>query len=185
MSDNVNELGVISPEAPMKLENPEKLIGKKDNQGILEIRGEQGSTGKLEIYFRHPVLADIVEKMSVGNYPKADFDKLYQSILMDHPDPKARAAGRVATRPAIYAATKNFEGAVDFDFTKTPRGVLISNPESLRKGYSLMVELKAPVPYDTLRKWSKQLIDGCTDIITASRPFRIKWEMSESIPGKL
>lgn len=183
---NENELGTVTQqEEKEKKEAGEKLLGKKENQGILEIRGDQGSTGKLEIYFRHPVLADIVEKMSVGNYPKDDFDKVYRPILMDHPDPKAKAAGRVATRPAVYAATKNFEGAADFAFTNIPRGVLISNPEALRRGYSLMIELKAPVPYDTLRRWGKQLMDGCSDIITASRPFRITWSMTESTPGQL
>lgn len=165
--------------------NEEVALSKKDhkNAGVLEIRGEQGSTGKLEIFFRHPVLADVIEKMAVGNYPIADFDKVYKPCLMDHPDPKAK--GRAATRPPIYAATKNFEAAADFNFTSPPRGILIANPEALRRGYSLVIELQTPVPHDTLRKWGKQLMDGCSDIISASRPFKMAWVMTESVPGKL
>lgn len=160
-------------------------LSKKDikNNGVLEIRGEQGSTGKLEVYFRHPVLADIVEKMAMGNYPTANFAPVYKPVLMDHPDPKAK--GRSVSRPAIYAATKNFEAAEDFAFTSPPRGVLIANPTALREGYSLVIELKQPVPHDTLRKWGKQLMDGCADIIAASRPFKMAWTMHESTPGKL
>lgn len=187
---NENELGVIEKEPKMDVatvvHQGNKLeLSKKENQGILEIRGDQGSTGKLEVYFRHPVLADIVEKMALSNYPRENFDKTYWDILMNHPDPKAKAAGRVVTRAAIYTSTKNFEAADDFSFSSPPRGILIANPDALRRGYSLMVELKAPVPYDTLRKWGKQLMEGCSDIITASRPFRIEWTMKESTPSKL
>lgn len=171
-----NELGLI-----------DVAVSKKDlkNQGVLEIRGEQGSTGKLEIYFRHPVLAEIIEKMSVGNYPRESFSSVYKPILMDHPDKKAAGQGKAATRPAVYTASKNFEAADDFSFSSPPRGVLVSNPQALRDGFSLLVELKAPVPHDTLRKWGKQLMEGCNDIIAASRPFRMSWTMTESTPGKL
>lgn len=164
-----------------------ELLSKKDmkNQGVLEIRGEQGSTGKLVIFFRHPVLADVVAKMACANYPKADFDKIYKPILMDHPNPEAAKQGRAATRPAIYTATKNFEAAADFSFTAPPRGILIANPEALRSGYELTIELSQPIPHDTLRKWGKQLMDGCADIIAASRPFKMSWVMTETPLGKL
>lgn len=160
-------------------------LSKKDlkNEGILEIRGEQGSTGKLVVYFRHPVLASIIEKMAMGNYPTANYAVAYKPVLMDHPDPKAK--GRSVSRPAIYAATKNFEAAEDFSFSSAPRGVLISNPTALREGFELVIELKQPVPHDTLRKWGKQLMDGCADIIAASRPFKMEWTMREGVPGKL
>jgi hypothetical protein len=160
-------------------------VSKQDmkNEGVLEIRGEQGSTGKLEVFFRHPVLADIVEKMGMGNYPAADFDKIYKPILMAYPDPKA--TGRVVSRPSVYNATKNIEGGTDFSFSSPPRGVLIANPAALRAGFSLVVELTAPVPHDTLRKWGKQLMDGCADIIAASRPFKMSWVMTESALPKV
>lgn len=161
-------------------------LSKKDmkNSSVLEIRGEQGSTGKLVIFFRNPVLADVVEKMSMGNYLAADFDKIYKPCLMAHPNPEAK--GRVATRPAIYQATKNFEAAADFSFSSPPRGILIANPKALRDGYELVIELQQPVPYDTLRKWGKQLMDGCADIIAASRPFKMSWVMTADGPmGKL
>jgi hypothetical protein len=162
-------------------------VSKKDmkNQGVFEVRAEQGATGKLILFFRHPVLADVIDKMAVANYPKADFDKIYRPILMDHPNPEAAKQGRVATRPAIYSATKNFEAAADFSFTAPPRGILIANPAALRTGFELTVELTQPVPPDTLRKWGKQFMDGCADIIAASRPFKMSWVMTEQPLGKL
>jgi hypothetical protein len=167
------------------IEFPAVDIEKGKGSGTLEIRGEQGSTGKLEIYFRHPVLADIVEKMSLGNFQGDQFAKEYKPCLMPHPDPKAAKIGLVATRPAVYVASKNFESGVDLDFAKPPRGILICNPTALRAGFSLVVELKTPVPVDTLRKWGQQLIRGCDDILAASRPFKIAWNMTESVPGTL
>lgn len=160
-----------------KTETPPESVSlsKKDdkNSGILEIRGEQGSTGKLVIFFRHPVLAEVISKMAMGNYPGADFDKIYKPALMPFPNPEAK--GRVVSRPAIYAATKNLEAGTDFSFSSPPRGVLVANPEALRNGFELTIELTTPVPYDTLRKWGKQLMDGCSDIIHASRPFKMAW----------
>lgn len=165
----------------------EAVITKGDgkNTGVLEIRADNGAAGRLEVYFRHPILAEVIAKMGVGNYMGDQFDKVYKSILLEHPDPKAKAAGRVVTRPAIYTSTKNIVGGTDFDFNQPPRGVLLSNPEALRQGFSLFVELKNPVPYDTLRKWGKMLMDGCSDIIAASRPFTMSWYAVESTPGKL
>lgn len=168
-----------------KTEVQAPLISKGDikNTGILEIRAENGAAGRLEIFFRHPVLAEVVAKMGVGNYPAEQFDKVYTPCLLAHPDPKAK--GRVVSRPAIYNTTKNIVPGTDFDFTQPPRGVIIANHEALRAGFSLFVELKTPVPTDTLRKWGKQLMDGCADIIAASRPFTMSWVMTESTPGKL
>lgn len=173
----MSELTTENPTPPLLTKSDQK------NSGILEIRAENGSAGRLEVYFRHPVLAEVIEKMALGNYPTDQFDKIYKPVLMDHPDPKAK--GRSASRPAIYNATKNFVASADFDFTQPPRGILIANPKALRDGFSLFVELKTPVPHDTLRKWGKQLMDGCADIIAASRPFKMQWVMTESTPGKL
>lgn len=159
--------------------------GDGKNNGILEIRADNGSAGRLEVYFRHPVLAEVVDKMAIGNYPKDQFDKVYSPCLLDHPNPKAKEQGRVVSRPAIYTATKNLVAGSDFDFSQPPRGVLISNPEALRKGFSIFIELKTPVPHDTLRKWGKLLMDGCADIIAASRPFTMQWVMTEKTPTKL
>src|SRR5690242_18361691 len=104
------------------------FVSKRDlkNSGVVEIRGEQGGTGKLVVFIRNPALADVIEKMAMGNYPTADFDKTYKSCLMPYPSPDAK--GRSVSRPAIYAATKNFEAAADFSFSSPPRGVLIANP---------------------------------------------------------
>ena len=160
------------------------MISKEDkNEGLLEIRADNGSAGRLEIYFRHPVLAEVVEKMGMGNYPGDQFDKVYEPCLLAFPDTKAK--GKVVSRPAIYTTTKNIVGGTDFDFTQPPRGVLIANPGALRAGFSLFIDLKAPIPPDTLRKWGKMLMDGCADIISASRPFTMQWVMTESVPHKL
>lgn len=172
MSDELNP-----PNPPLVTKNDHK------NSGILEIRAENGSAGRLEVFFRHPVLAEVIDKMAIGNYPTDQFDKVYKPCLLDHPDPKAK--GRSVSRPAIYNATKNFVASADFDFTQPPRGVLIANPEALRNGFSLFIELKTPVPHDTLRKWGKMLMDGCADIISASRPFTMQWVMTENTPGKM
>ncbi len=179
MSENETET------TPKKTENTETLLSKGKNECVLEIRAENGSAGRLEIYFRHPVLAEVISKMAVGNYPADQFDKLYEPCLLPHPDKKAADKGRVVSRPAIYNSTKNFVAATDFDFTQPPRGVLIANHLALKAGFSLFIELKTPVPHDTLRKWGKQLMDGCADIIAASRPFQMQWVMTESVPGKL
>lgn len=158
----------------------EIILSKTDlkNSGVLEIRAEQGTTGRLEVFFRHPVLAKVIAKMAMGNYPAADFASVYKPCLMEYPDPKAK--GRAVSRPSIYAATKNLEAATDFDFARPPRGVLVANPEALDKGFSLLIDIKAPVPPDSVRKWGELLIKGCADIIAAARPYKMQWIMSES-----
>lgn len=154
-------------------------ISKESNEGLLEIRAEKGNTGRLEVYIRHPILADVVANMALGNYPKTEFAKEYAPVLMDFPDPKAKSLGFVATRPAITQATKNLEAAADFDFSKLPRTILFSNPDALRAGFSLFIDLKAPVAPDALRKWGKHVMDGASDIIVASRPYKMRWVASE------
>lgn len=168
------------------VQTPEMVYSKDlKAQGSLEIRADNGSAGRLEIYFRHPVLADVVEKMGISNFGMDDFDPVYKPILLPHPDPKARAAKRCVTRTAIYNATKNFRSGTDFDFAQPPCGILICNPEALRQGFSLFIELKAPVPTDTQRKWGKQLVDGCNDIISSARPYTMAWVFKETTPTKL
>lgn len=155
-------------------------ISKESDEGLLEIRAEKGNTGRLEVYFRHPILADVIAAMALGNYPKSEFAPEYGPVLMDFPDPKAKSLGFIATRPAIYQATKNVEGGADFDFTKLPRGILFSNPEALKNGFSLFVDLKSPVAPDALRKWGKHLMDGANDVISAATPYKMTWVASEA-----
>ena len=64
----------------------ETLVSKGDlkNEGILEIRAENGAAGRLEVYFRHPVLAEVVAKMGMGNYLADQFDKVYTPCLLPH-----------------------------------------------------------------------------------------------------
>jgi len=177
--------GFMSEDVKLDAPVSETLVVKKDNDGRIEIRAEAGSAGRLEIYMRHPVLAEVIEKMAMGNFPKDQFDEVYAPCLLEFPDPKAKEQKKVVSRPAIYTTTKHFVGGTDFDFSAPPRGVLIANPEALRKGFSLFINLKAPVPTDVLRRWGNQWRDGCSDIITASRPFVMQWVMTEKPLSKL
>jgi hypothetical protein len=133
----------------------------------------------LQMTIKSEVLADIVEKMTIGNAPKEHYDKIYASIFMTHPDPEAVKNGRIATRPAIVKITKNFIGDPGFAWD-TPRSILIANPVKLREGFTLNFKVEQPVPPDTIRKWGKQFMDGCNDIISNARAFTMNWVMSET-----
>ena len=148
------------------------------NSGILHIRGN-GTPSTLEVYIRQPVLADIIEKMTPGNYHYAQYDPIFHPILIRLP----KKEELVVTRPAIYIATTNFAKATVLDFSTLPPGILLCNHEKLREGFVLSVNLKAPVPNDTLRKWGKHFNDGVNDIISASKPFKMEWILRESKPG--
>lgn len=153
----------------------EIAIEKKAGGGVVEIRSADDNVGKLEVYIRHPMLAEVIRKMTPGNYVRTEYDKVYQSILLAHPESKTH----VVTRPAIYVATKNFGKGVDFSWDQPPRGILLCNPDKLAEGYCLAVDIKTPVPPETLRRWGKQFVEGCNDIIAASRPFKMTWVMTE------
>ncbi len=158
---------------------PELL--KKGNGGVFEVRAPQGQGGgSLEIYIRHPVLAEIIKNMTPGNYKKDGYDKVYAPCFLTLP----AATDRCITRPAIYGSTKNFVKGTDWSWD-APRAILISNPEKLIQGFSLTIELKAPVPQDQLRRFGKMFMDGCSDIISAARPFKMTWNMVETTAGRV
>lgn len=127
----------------------------------------------LSLSVRAPILAEIVRKMAPGNYRKEEYAKLYEPLFV----PLAQDATRVVTRPAICKATKNFAPATDFDWEQPPRPILISNPDKLAEGYTISIKLEKPVPPEVLRRWGKQFMDGCSDIIQNARPFKMSWVM--------
>jgi hypothetical protein len=173
----------MSEEVPTLEPIPAVLTKEKDktNQVTLSIiRPAQGQV--LEVHVRAPVVARIVRSMAMSNYPVDKFEPIYKDILAIHPMDKT---GKTAiTRAAISRATKNFEGGTDFGFDRAPRAILLANPDKLEEGYILTYKVETPVPPDQLRKWGKQFIDGCEDIVSSARPFRMQWVMDETGPEK-
>ena len=170
MSDTLN--------VPATVQEAKEAV-KVDYRNQIELRVTRPADGQtLHIFIRSPELADIVEKMTIGNAPKADFDKIYHPILLEHPNPEAKSKGRVVTRPAIARITKNFIGDPAFSWDH-PRAILISNPEKLREGFTLEFKVDQPIPPETIRKWGKMLHDGCGDILSNARPFEMEWVTGE------
>lgn len=165
-----------------------EVLDKKDETikevqtELVTLRIKRPSDGQtLSVFIKSPELANIVEKMVIGHAPKDDFDRIYKHILMEHPNPEARNAGRVVTRPAISRITKNFIGDPGFAWDH-PRAILISNPEVLRSGFVLDFKVDQPVAPDSIRKWGKMFMDGCSDILANARPFVMNWVMEETEP---
>lgn len=158
---------------------PEVVKAREDvkNRVQLEItRPGDGQT--LSIFIKAPVLAEIIRKMDPGNYVLAQFAEIYHPILVKHPEAK----GRIVSRPAITRISKNFAAATDFSFAEPPRACLLHNPDLLATGYTLTYKVDAPVPPDTLRRWGKQFMEGCNDIISNARPFKMSWVMNQVTP---
>lgn len=157
----------------------DKVDVKNDVQ--LEIEGV-GDGQSMTVYIRAPELAKIIRKMAMSNYPGDKYAEVYKPILMPHPDagkdPKYK--GSVVTRAAIAKTTKNFRGATDFSFEEAPTAILLANPDALEAGYKLTLKLDKPAPPEVLKKWGKQFIDGCGDIMTNARPFKFTWTMQQT-----
>lgn len=155
---------------------PEVIKEKVDlkNDVRLEISGA-GDGQTLNIFIKAPILAGIIRKMSVGNYPAESYAEVYKPLLV----PLEQDKRRVVTRPAICKATKNFSPQTDFTWEDLPRPALLMNPDKLEEGYTLAVKVDKPVPPDVIRKWGKAFMDGCADIIQNARPFKMAWVMSE------
>lgn len=142
----------------------------------------------LEISVRAPKLAAVIEKMVKFNWPKEKVNKIFHPIL-DFPvvaedasdELKAQAAANFYTRPAVYKITKNFvAGGSELNLEQAPPALMVYNPTALRDGYKLLIKIEKPYPPDVLRRWGKQFIDGCADIIANARPFRMTWTMKET-----
>lgn len=136
-------------------------------------RGQDPQT--LSIYVRAPILASVVRNMTPSNYDKAAYAEIYKPILRELPANKLK----VITRSAISKATRNFVPGTDFSFSENPRAILLANPEALEEGYTLQFKVDVPVAQEQLRKWGKLFIEGCMDIISNARPFRMSWVMNK------
>lgn len=168
----MSETKVEAP-APV-VEDLKNKVDVKNNVQLSVRRPKDQQT--LLIYIKAPVVASVVRNMTMSNYDPTKYDPIYKPILMPHPqDPK-----RVVTRAAIAKATTNIVGGVDFSFAEPPRSILLANPDKLEEGYELVYKVEAPVPPDQIRRWGKQFMDGCADIITNARPFKMSWVMERT-----
>jgi hypothetical protein len=167
----------IVPPEPPTLDPDFKDKDKKNRVQLSIIRPPDGQV--LEIHIRAPVVANIVRSMAESNYPAEKYDAIYKPILLTKPDPTWK--GRVATRAAISRCTRNIEGGVDFSFESKPRSILLANPDMLEAGYILTYKVTTPVPPDQIRRWGKEFMDGCADIIANARAFRMNWVMDETV----
>lgn len=172
MSDTSAEAPVPTPNG----EGPPIDVAKVDIKNDLTFEVESAGDGaSLTIYVRAPLLADVIEKMAQSNYDKAAYADCLKPVLMEHPERK----DRVITRAAICKATKNFRAAADFDWNQLPPAIMLANPKALREGYRLTVKIEQPVPPETIKKFGKAFMEGCGDILTNARPFKMQWVMRE------
>jgi hypothetical protein len=162
------------PEVPPEALEVAKERVIDDTQLKLEIsRGADAQS--LSIFVQAPLLASVIRNMTPSNYAKDEYDKIYAPILKE----LAANKTRVITRAAIAKATRNFVAGTDFSWTEPPRAILLANPDALEEGYTLQYKVDTPVAQDQLRKWAKQFMDGCMDIISNARPFKMSWVMNK------
>lgn len=172
---------------PVTAPEIEKLDIKNDVYLNIEPEGDD-----IVITLRAPKVAEIIQKMTAGNYQRAEMDKSLAPCLMDPIIPETIAKDKAAelvkshfaTRPAIAKITKNFAGLTAIDFASTPPAALLYNWRALMSTPGLVIRLrmeKPPAP-ELLRKWGKQVIDGIADIVSNARPFRMTWTMTENPP---
>lgn len=155
---------------------PLPIIEKTDIKNDLQFEVESAGDGSsLTISVKAPLLADVIQKMAPSNYDKAAYAEVFKPILKELP----QNAARVMTRAAICKATKNFRAGTDFDWEQAPPAIMLANPDALRDGYKLTVKIDKPVPPETIKKFGKQFMEGCGDILTNARPFKMQWVMRE------
>lgn len=169
------------PRKMEETENPPEVVKEKvdlPNDVQMTITRPPGAN-VLNIYIRAPMVAKIVRQMANSNYEKAKYSPIYKGILQDYPEEAAVAKGRVVTKKAITQATKNFVGGTDFSFAEAPRAILLANADILEQGYTLEYAVETPVPMDVIKKWGKQFMDGCKEIIAAAKPYKMSWVMNK------
>lgn len=160
-------------ETPLAAPNiPDIIKTDDDSRTILEITPGEDQT--VRIYIKAPKLADIIDKMANGNYPRESYDKIYNSILVALPQDGAR----IVTKPPISKIVRTFAKDTLFDWS-APRAVLLYNTKALREGYVLTYKITEPVTYESMKKWGKIFMEGCEEIFVHARPFRMTWVMSE------
>jgi hypothetical protein len=161
-------------EVPTPPISPDIAKGNVENQVTLEIsRPPDGQT--LKIFIKAPLVAKVVRNMTAGNYEKAKYAPIYAPILKEIEGNKAI----VVTRPAIARTTTNIQGGTDFSFNEVPRSILLANPEALEAGYELIYKVDQPIAYDVLKRWGKQFMEGCNELIVNAKPFRMSWVMNK------
>lgn len=159
------------------------LISKGNEELAVNLTISRGEDSSLHIFIQSKLVADIVRKMAPGNYERENVAEIYHPILApilkadNTPDTTEAAKKRFRTRPAISKASTLFAQTTEFSFTDKPSTILLSNPDALEEGYTLIYKVEAPVPMDTLKRWGKNLMDGCTEIITNAKPFKMSWLM--------
>lgn len=159
------------------------------NDVRMEVTRPDGDASVLHLYIRAPVLAEVLRKFEPGNHPREDLALIYQPILLplrtylaaNNPAAKMPPENRIVTYPSIGRITKNFVPAVDFIWSEAPRSILLSNPDKLADGFTLVYKVDAPVPMDSIRRWGKMFMDGCNDILANARPFKMAWLMEEVV----
>lgn len=165
-------------EAPVPKLEPEFADKDKERRVKLSIiRPPDGQV--LEIHIRAPMVANIIRSMAMSNYPVDKYDPIYKGILLTPPGKEWH--NRCVTRAAIARCTNNIEGGVDFSFDLKPRSILLANPDILEEGYVLTYKVQTPVPPDSIRRWGKEFMDGCGDIIANARAFRMTWVSNEIV----
>ena len=159
----------------------------RDNKSniTLEISRPDGKQ-EYHIFIQAPKLAEIIAKMSPGNYALEEYTDIYKTILKPLEKEGKTVKDRVITYPAIARITKNFVAGTDFSWNEQPRSCLLYNPEKLREGFTLVYKITEPVLPDNLRKWGDMFVKGCKDIISNARPFKMSWILSgtEAKPEK-
>lgn len=175
MADTPEPEGIPTPDGTT-LPPPAPVVDKVDIKNDLQLEIEGAGDGlSLKIYVRAPQLAEVVRKMAPSNWERSAFAPVFKPILLELPQNKER----VITRGAISKATKNFVGAATLDFNEPPPAILLANPDALAEGYTLIHKLEKPCPPDVIKKWGKQFMEGCGDIMTAARPFKFAWAMQQ------
>lgn len=155
----------------------ETLKDRIDKTNDIQLRIERSEDGQnLTIFIQAPALAAVVSKMTPGYYRREAYSPIYADILGVVADSDGKS---VVTRPAVSKITRLFVTGTDFQWSESPRAILLANPEKLAAGFTLSYKLEAPVPPDLVKRWGKSFMDGCREIMVNAKPFRMSWVMSE------
>lgn len=173
--------GVPTPDGAV-LPPTEMMVDKVDIKNDLQLEIEGAGDGlSLKISVRAPLLAEVIRKMAPSNFRRDGYHEVFKPILKGRESSPARTDDKdwVITRAAIARATRNFVGATLLNFDEPPPSIMLANPDALADGYTLVLKLDKPVAPDTVKKWGKQFMDGCGEILTVARPYKFAWVMQQ------
>jgi alkylhydroperoxidase/carboxymuconolactone decarboxylase family protein YurZ len=171
--------------APVAVESPEILKAREDANGRITLRIKRSPDGtKLLLYFKAPVLADIVEKMATGYTNESNLDKTLKGHLEEF-KVKDKEGRFYKTRPALKAVTKHLAAIGNFSWDADPPTALLANPDKLRTGFEISHTPDKPVPPETVAAFGKKLFAAAREIITNAKPFTMTWvgEVEETATG--